>query len=216
MRPLSLGTLVATACAAAMCIAAPSAQDIGQVGARPPVTKSAAIAHFSGKAPFEGDPGAPAPIDILIERWSTDKERDDIAASFTKNGPDGLLSGLQGIRRRAGVLLHPGIQGAGARVRLRHPVNLMFARELSTPKGRQVILASDHVLALGKPAAEWPEPSEFSLLEIHIGADGQGEGKVASAKDVTYNKTSKSFEIHDYASQPVRLTQVSADKATKP
>jgi len=183
---------------------------------RPAVTNGAVIAHFTAKAPLEGDPSSITKIDILIERWSTDKERDDVAASFTKSGPDGLLTGLQGIRRRAGVLLHPGIQGAGARVRLRHPVNLMFARELSTPKGRQVILASDHVLALGKPAAEWPEPSEFSLLEIHIGADGQGEGKVASAKDVTYNKTSKSFEIHDYASQPVRLTQVSADKATKP
>lgn len=216
MKALSLATLVATACAAVICVAAPHAQNIGQTGARPPVTKAAAIAHFVGRAPFEGDPGGPAPIDILIERWSTDKERDDLAASFTKSGPDGLLTGLQGIRRRTGVLLHPGVQGAGARVRLRHPVNLLFAREVSTPKGRTVVFASDHVLALGKPAADWPEASEFSLLEVRIDADGKGEGKVAAAKEVAYNKTSKAFEIQNYASQPARLVDVRAEKSTKP
>jgi hypothetical protein len=112
-----------------------------------------------------------------------------------------------------GVVLIPGIQGAGARVRTPRPKNVLFAREVTTPKGRQVIVATDQALAFGEPTRTWPSDYEFTLLDIRFGADGTGVGKLARPGKVIYNKNTKSIEIDDYAAQPVRLADVRSEKA---
>jgi hypothetical protein len=45
-------------------------------------------------------------------------------------------------------------------------------------------------------------------VDIRFGADGQGVGKVAPASQVAYNKETRLFEVQDFATQPVRLTNV--------
>lgn len=49
---------------------------------------------------------------------------------------------------------------------------------------------------------------EFLLGEIRIGPDGKGEGKLVPMAKITYNKVARAIEIENYASEPVRLTQV--------
>jgi hypothetical protein len=203
MKDVRLRTIFATVCAAAVCLA---------FGATPnAATTSPIIAHFAAKAPYVGDPGAPAHVDIMIERWSTDKDLEKLRGALGTDGAPGVLLTLQGMIRRAGVVLIPGVQASGARARLRHPFNVYFAKQIETPKGRQVILGADHYLAFGQPTAEWSEDFEFSLLDIRIGADGTGVGKVARAGDVAYNQQAKTIEIADYAKIPVQLTQVKLD-----
>jgi hypothetical protein len=111
----------------------------------------------------------------------------------------------------------PGVQGHGERVRIRTPKNFQFAREIVTPTGRQVILASDERLALGESRLEArKEIYQFSLMDIRFGPDGTGIGKVAAAGDVVYNPQTKTLELKDYETKPVRLVNVKSAKLHTP
>jgi hypothetical protein len=148
-------------------------------------------------------------IDIYVERWSTDEELDRLLGTLEKGGPGKMLSVLEGQRIRAGVVLMPGVQGHGERVRSRTPKNIQFAREIMTPAGRHVILASDEHLGLGESQLNArKEVYEFSLMDIRFGPDGTGVGKVAAAGDVVYNPDTKILELKDYDKKPVRLVNV--------
>jgi hypothetical protein len=203
MRRINFRTIVATVAAAIVCLVTtprPSATD----AERP-------FQRFVARAPFDGDPGSgPSAIDIVIERWSTSKDRSDLHSALTQHGPEGLLPGLHMLKRRAGVLLIPGVPNAGARALTRRSLNLSFADELQTSTGRQIIVAADHYLAFGQPTVQWPSDYEFSLLDIRIAADGAGIGKVVPADKVAYNEKTKMIEAADYDTLPVRLIGVRA------
>lgn len=152
-------------------------------------------------------------IDIYVERWSTDQEFDELIGTLAKGKRGELLKLLERQRLRAGVVLTPGVQGHGERVRTRTPKNLKFAREVMTPSGRRVILASDERLGLGeRPLDARKERYEFSLLDIRFGPDGTGVGKVAAAGDVVYNPKTKALELKNYDTKPVRLVKVESPK----
>ncbi len=201
----NLRTFVATACAASLCLAVSPATTVA-------AGTDAPFQRFVARAPVDGDPASFGRIDIMIEHWSTDKDGEELAAALNKGGPAGLLPALQSLRRRVGVLLIPGVPGSGARARLRHPINLYFARQIETPKGRQMILVADHPLAFGQPTVKWPAEFAFSLLDVRFTADGTGIGKVAPAEKLAYNKETHSIEAANYDALPVRLLEMKSDK----
>src|SRR3954471_1016396 len=180
MNVISFRTLVATACAAVVCVIASPAPS-ATVADRP-------FQRFIARAPFDGDAtAAPAPIDIVIQRWATSKERSDLQDALSSRGPDGLLPGLHAMHRPVGVLLIPGVQNGGARGLTPHPTNLWFADQIATPSGRRIVIAADHYMAFGQPTLNWPASYEFSLLEIRFTADGTGIGKVVPATRVAFD-----------------------------
>lgn len=138
-------------------------------------------------------------IDIVINRWSTDQERDQLLASLRESGSDGLLRALQKIKDPAGYIRTPTSIG--------YP--LRFAREMSMADGtRRIIIATDRYVsfleATTQPrSADYP----FMLVDIRIGADGKGTGKLMPLAKVTANED-HTVEIENYASEPVRLTEV--------
>lgn len=179
---------------------------------RPGATvKDNSLPRFSARAVSVSDGSDAGPIDIMIERWSTDAERQKVVDAFVKGGPDTLLSAVRDIRHRAGVALMPGLGGGlGARVRTRTPRNLLFAEDVITPAGRRIIAAADQHVGFGERPrdARLDKADEFTLIEIRFGADGEGVGKVAPASKIAYNKAIKTIEIGDFAKRPVRLTAV--------
>ena len=52
----------------------------------------------------------------------------------------------------------------------------------------------------------------FTLIEIRLKADGTGEGKASIATKITYNKKTKTVELENYSSEPLRLTNVKIEK----
>jgi len=170
--------------------------------------------HFVARAVSVDGTEDTGRIDIIVERWSTDDELDKLLGTLKKSGPRELLGVLERQRNRAGVVLMPGVQGHGDRVRMRTPKNLQFAREIKTPTGRQVILASNERLGLGESQLDArKEVYEFTLMDIRFGPDGTGVGKIAAAGDVVYNKQTKILELRDYGKKPTRLVNVkSADQ----
>ncbi|HET9594382.1 MAG TPA: hypothetical protein VFP65_02310 [Anaeromyxobacteraceae bacterium] len=152
-------------------------------------------------------------IDIYVERWSTDAELDELLGRLEKGKPGELLAVLERQPRRAGVLLMPGVQAHGDRARTRTPKNFKFAREIITPAGRRVILASDERLGLGEsPLDARKQAYEFSLMDIRFGPDGMGVGKIAAATDVVYDRKTKTIALKDYDAKPPRLVNVTTAK----
>jgi len=213
MNKISLRT-IATLLGAASCLAIGCASSGPVPGPRVTnyvraTTRTEFPGQFVGRAiSVAGDEDA-GRIDIYVERWSTAEEFDQLLGAFEKGGPDEFITVLERQRVRAGVVLMPGVQGHGERVRMRTPKNFQFAREIVTPTGRQVILASDERLALGESQLDSrKEIYEFTLMDIRFGPDGMGIGKVAAAGDVVYNPETKTLEIKDYDKKPARLIDV--------
>ena len=205
MNIISFRTIVATAFAAVACfVAGPSPS--ATVADRP-------FQRFIARAPFDGDPTAgPAPIDIVIQRWATGKDRSDLEDALSHRGPEGLLPGLHAMHRPVGVLLIPGVQNGGARALTPRPTNLWFADQIDTPNGRRVVIAADHYMAFGQPALNWPAAYEFSLLDIRFTADGTGIGKVVPAAKVAFDTKTNLMEAVDFDRLPVRLIEVKPAK----
>ena len=205
MERVSLRPILAPLGAALICLMA--MRQAGVAGQTPLVEELAAKAVSVSSAEDAGR------VDIYIERWSNDAELERLRGPLAGGDPAGLLRALQQQRQRVGVLLMPGVQGHGARVRTRTPKNLLFARAIETPNGRRVIVASDERLALGEsPLDARKEVYEFNLIEIRFDADGMGVGKVATAADVVFSPATHSLEVKDYAARPARLIDVTPGK----
>jgi hypothetical protein len=51
----------------------------------------------------------------------------------------------------------------------------------------------------------------FTVIQLHIGRDGQGEGKMSVATKITADSEHKSIVLEDYANQPVMLHDITRE-----
>ena len=146
-------------------------------------------------------------LEITIERWSTDAEREKLRGLLIEKGSDALLKALQSIKPRAGYIRSSTSLGW----------DIQYARErVLGDGGRRVILATDRPMSFwelsNRPrSAEY----EFTLAEIRLPGDGKGEGKLAPAARITWDKDTSTIEIENYGIEPVRLTEVRVEGAGK-
>jgi hypothetical protein len=205
MQSLSLRPVLAPVLGALICFL---------VAPRPGAAlRDGTLHHFSGRAISVVDSKDEGRIDILVNSWSSDADREMLRGRFLDRGPAMMLDALHSLRRRTGVVLMPGVQSLGTRVRTRTPKNLLFASEHVTKTGRQLVFIADQHVGFGEPALHArAELQEFNLLDIRIGADGKGVGKLAGADRVTYNKETGMFEARNYGDLPARLVDVRVEK----
>ena len=139
-------------------------------------------------------------LDIVIERWSTPDEIKNFKAASTEGGDDALLKAMQKTKPRCGYV----------RTETSIAWDLYLASETTlSGGGRRIVVATD------RPVGYWEafNPSrlneyKFSLAEIRLGPDGKGEGKAIPYAQVSYDKDTNTFEVENYETLPVRLTQV--------
>jgi hypothetical protein len=218
MNDVILRTLLAPVAAAVLCLAASSWP--GATAVPGPIERIVATA-----ADLTGGSAGAGRIDIVIERWSTDAEADNLLKPLLASGPDKLLAAIQTVTRRVGFIQSPGVGGAGARAHERRARNIFFARQIVSSSGRQVIVATDHHLNFGEAepplinpdgthswAYAQPPEEEFMLVDVRFGADGKGVGKFATAANVAYDKDTKAIEVTNFDAQPVRLMNVRSEK----
>ena len=55
----------------------------------------------------------------------------------------------------------------------------------------------------------------FTLIELHIGPDGKGEGKMSIATKIMHDKKKNEIVLENYQSQPVLLTEVRKEAKTQ-
>ena len=146
--------------------------------------------------------GRSAVVEITIDRWSTDAERESLLTTLQEFGPDKLLDALQKIRPPVGRI----------NVRGRLGYELFYARNHPNPDGsRRVVFATNRRVSF-REAATNPRSMQyqFTLGELHLDKDGKGDGKLVPAAKVSWNKDQKKLEIENYNALPVDLLKVTA------
>jgi hypothetical protein len=138
-----------------------------------------------------------ATVDIVIERWTTDAERDRLMAIFREKGPDALLDALRD-EPRVGSIRTPDTLA----------YDLRFAHELpGDDGGRRIILATDRPIGFWE-AANRPRTIDypFAVIELRLDKNGRGVGKLSIATKLTLSHDVLTLE--NFANQPVLLNEV--------
>jgi hypothetical protein len=172
------------------------------------VVKAAALERYVALAVNLG--GTPGPtgagtVEITIDNWSTDAQRDQLMKVLIDKGPEKLLDTLQKMPR-VGSIRTPNSIG----------YDLHYARKNPLDEGGdQIVLATDRYIGFWE-ASNRPRTVDypFTLIEMRVGKDGEGEGKLSLFTKITYDKKKNQIVLEDYGSQPVLLTQVRRESTT--
>jgi hypothetical protein len=190
--------LTAVVCAAAMVTVSAQQQSAAQLANNAPESFTAFAVNMNARA----GGAASSQVDIHVQRYSTDKERDQLMQSFKNGGQDQLLETLQKLSV-VGYIRTP--------TSLRY--DLHFARQVPNPEGgRKVILLTDRHMAMWEVVNSTRSMNyPFTLIQLQLGADDKGVGKASIATKITQNDDV--IELENFESQPVLLNNVK--KATK-
>jgi hypothetical protein len=174
-----------------------------------------AQAPYSEAVPTKKDPlrftaigvqlqaGMAGVIEITIERWTTDDERNALVTLLGKTTDKEadqrkLVKALQDIKIRTGFLSAPNTMGW----------DIKYAYESKLADGgRQVVICTDKPVSFGMAASGQAYDAAFSLIEIQFPAgSAKGTGKMLARTGIA-TKNGK-LELESYVNEPARLTEV--------
>ena len=156
--------------------------------------------------------GANGILEILIDKWTTPEERTKLIPTVRDKGQEGLLAALQKESVKGRIRI-PGWQGADPQ-NYRTGWNLRYAWHETQPDGgERIVVGVDRYMSFleiqnQKKTVDYP----FTLVEIRLGKDGKGEGKLAALTMITYDKKQNTIEIENYGTEPVRLSDIKVEK----
>ena len=174
------------------------------MAASPAVAKDEALLRLRAWAVNLNNNTRTNTVDIVIERWSTPEEIESLRGILIEKGGDKLLPAVQKIKPRCGFVRTSNSLGW----------DLQFARETKMEDGtRKIVVATDRPISMWE-ARNNPRSRdyEFSLAEIHLPAEGKGQGKAITMAKLTFNQQTKTLEIEDYQREPVRLGEITIEK----
>ncbi len=138
-------------------------------------------------------------VDITIDRWSTDDERQGLIKTFHRGGVTALQDALESTDT-VGTLRTPD----GTSWDLHYAVQTRLGRD-----GRRIFLATDAPVQLWRVYDNTEATSSpFSFLEIRLDDERGGEGRLARASDVELSADGRLLQLDDYAVQPIPLQNV--------
>lgn len=156
--------------------------------------------HFTALAVNMGSyAGATAqPFDIVINRWSTDAERDLFMNTLLEKGQDKLLETVKKLPA-VGSMRTPDSRS----------FELHYARKESSGGTDRISITTDRPIGFAELSNQ-PRSMDypFTMIDLRIGSAGQGEGKMSYATKIMYDKASKTIVFEEYASQPILLNSV--------
>jgi hypothetical protein len=145
------------------------------------------------------DRGTSGTIEIVVDRWATDQQRDTLMSGVKKEGPAKLLDVLQDMPRM-GYLRTPDSIGW----------DIHFARKIpGEDGGYRVVLLTDRRIgfweAVNRPRSiDYP----FTFIELRLDRDGEGEGKMSLATKIIADERSNVVTLENYDTQPVTLKNI--------
>jgi len=141
---------------------------------------------------------------MRVTRWSSDAERTQLIGTLTKKGPDALLDDLKRMRS-VGTIRTPDSLA----------YDLRYAYQRALPEGgRQIVLATDRPIGFWE-AVNQPRTIQypFTVIQMQIGGDGKGKGTLSYATKIVVR--GDVVELENFATQPVMLTEIRAEKGTR-
>ena len=143
-----------------------------------------------------------SPVDITINRWSTDGDRERLLSILREKGQDALLSALQ----KMPVIGYINTPGS-----LRY--DLHYARQVPQAEGgRRIVVATDRYIGSWE-AANRPRTVDypFTIIELQLDKTDHGKGWASIYTKVTATDDGN-VELENFSNEPVMLNDVKPAK----
>src|SRR5262245_51366406 len=134
-------------------------------------------------------------VEIVVNRWSTDQERDRLLAVLLEKGPEKLLDALQDTPRVGYIRTTDSVS-----------YDLNLSRRTRGEEGGERI-----EVVTGRDFRFWPIINQsgaidysFAVIELRINRDGQGEGQMSLVTKIM----GKALAPEECATRPVSLQRV--------
>jgi hypothetical protein len=157
-------------------------------------------------------PGANQTIQIQINGWSSPKQRQHLIDTFLEKKQDGLISELQK-QPELGRFNFPGYMGPDPNSVMRLGTDIRYAMNFpGEDGGRRIVVITPRVIGF-REATNRPRTYDypFSLFEMRFDRSGKGEGRLAYATQILFDKKKNTIEIENYSSEPVRLNNLTLE-----
>jgi hypothetical protein len=188
-----IGAMAVAVLASATLVGGVSAQTNGQAE------------RFSAVA-FDMDRGNVTPLQIAVDRWTTDAERDRLLAVLLDKGAEHLLDDLKKAPK-VGYIRSTTSLGW----------DLHFARHRPGPDGGEIV-----TLATDRPMGFWEVRNQprsvdypFTVIEMRLNGDGEGDGMLSYAAKLIPDKEGNMVTIENYGTQPIKLQQVKRERPSQ-
>jgi len=141
-------------------------------------------------------------IGILVERWSTDAERDALAKTFKEQGP---AKALEAVRGSQPVGHMRGVETIGWELR--------FARETVLPDGvTRIMLLTDRPVGFVAPPGQPASVDHpYTVLDLRINKDGSGVGYASTNTKLVLDKDN-TIQFEHLSNEPVRFSGLRIEK----
>ena len=159
------------------------------------------VEHFTGKIVIASSPARFAfrTVDIVIARWSTDVEHRTLETILLEKGWVEFLDQLCTLEPVGSIVTIDG-----------RDITIRYAWQVVERGGRRrVFVATDAPITLANPPAGRSSLAvSFVFLELRVGANGEGEGKLSEAAQLSVDESQNVIELRDYANRPRHLVMV--------
>jgi hypothetical protein len=128
-------------------------------------------------------------VNIHIEQYSTEEDRNALISAFKKSGQDGMVKVLEDMKAKGRIRFASG--GVGN--------DIKYVMELPSEKGRRLRLVTDRTLAFAE-LYQGTRSRDYTVgaIEVELTPDGKGTGTVLPACKLTVNKKKQQVEIETY------------------
>ena len=147
-----------------------------------------------------GNPTGQAPVDIVVNRWSTEAERAELLKALKDGGQEELLGKLQDLKPVGSIRINN--QGLA--------YDLFYSHERPNPEGgRDIVLGTDRPIsaweALNQPRSiDYP----FTVIQMHLDNEGHGQGTIVLAAKVTASDDGRYITVENLAAGPIKLNDI--------
>jgi len=160
--------------------------------------------------------GANQSIRINIDKWSSPSQRQHLIDTFLAKKQEGLVSALEK-QPEMGRFNFPGYMGPDPNSVMRLGTDIRYAMNFAGEDGgRRIVIITPRVIGF-REAANQPRTVDypFTLFEMRFNQAGKGEGKMAYATQILFDKKKNQIELENYSSEPVRLNNLELEVKKK-
>jgi hypothetical protein len=153
--------------------------------------------------------GANQSIRININRWSSASQRQQLIDAFLAKKQDGLVSALEK-QPEVGRFNFPGYMGPDPNNVMSLGTDIRYAMNFpGEDGGRRIVIITPRVIGF-REAVNQPRTVDypFTLFEMRFNGAGRGEGRMAYATSINFDRKKNTIELENYSSEPVRLNNL--------
>lgn len=180
------------------------------LGASPAIAKkkkSQALESYSARVIAQGQVGVSgtAQVQIVIDRWTTDEEREMVLKATTDQDERSVAKALASLEP-VGYFREISKRG----------YDLRYARKTTEGDKSVIILATDRPISMFETTQSTRSSKHnVTIIQLVVDESGNGEGTLAAGVRIRFDKEKNQLVLENYSFAPLRLTNVKQEKAKK-